>query len=179
MLQYAVPNAPQPFQRPPSVFADPPHRSSNTGQQNAQHISQQPTADHTPSEYYHNRSFSSTADSNASGTGLTALASLAANAPAAAVNPASNSGDRYETQSPPKHMCIFSSPLRPNQLHPCIDASRCSLSFGQSDLPAPDQRPWILTLVPAQYSLLNSQQPFCHHGVAVSCHGGRQRAAGE
>lgn len=95
MLQYAVPNAPQAFQRPPSVFADPPSRSPNAAHHHENNFAQNHSLSQSHNDdYYHQQSFSSTAESNASGTGLTALASLAANAPAATVKPASNSGDR-------------------------------------------------------------------------------------
>ncbi|KAF2161156.1 hypothetical protein M409DRAFT_28484 [Zasmidium cellare ATCC 36951] len=101
MLQYAVPNAPQAFQRPPSVFADPPSRSSNTAHHHENNFAQNHSLGQSHNDdYYHQQSFSSTAESNASGTGLTALASLAANAPAATVKPASNSGDSTRSSTP-------------------------------------------------------------------------------
>lgn len=102
MLQYAAPNAPQTFSQS-SVFADPASRSASTASQS---FESHPSGYSNPrppsklsesnnSENRHSRSFGGLRDSDSS-TALSQLASLAAQAPAAATNPTpSSSSDRY------------------------------------------------------------------------------------
>jgi hypothetical protein len=100
MLQYAAPNASQTFTKPSSVFAEPSSRTASSSA--SQSFESHPKGYNDPrppsslpeaksNENRHSRSFG---DSDSS-TALSQLASLAAQAPAAAMNPSSSSSDRY------------------------------------------------------------------------------------
>ncbi|CAK4033963.1 Transcriptional regulator GZF3 [Lecanosticta acicola] len=106
MLQYAIPTAPQPFNRPSPVYAEPHSRLQHA--KNGFSVPRPPSAaSHHSNEQDHPQQSSGSATA---GQGelqhlpaLSALASLAANAPAAKVNPPSASGDSSTRSSTPSN----------------------------------------------------------------------------
>lgn len=103
MLQYALPKAPESFSRTSSVFAEPPSRtqpSSNSLDSRRSSATSQHSTEpiHTRSTQAHSQEIASSAQAEAQLQhlpALSALASLAASAPAATMNPTSTNGDRY------------------------------------------------------------------------------------
>lgn len=118
MLQYATPSAT--FSKPSTVLVEPSLRSTSTGSQsfdsqlNSQGNQRPPStiSETQRSENRNSRSFGGLADSD-SPTALSQLASLAAQAPAAAMNPSSSDSTRSGT--PSNHNTAAMTATNPSQ----------------------------------------------------------------